>query len=187
MNLVFWGKEHQSGTTAHMMAATGMLRALYGKESVVTGRFMQKEGTKFALCDCGTGLNGRRRHFLWHADLVVVNLRQKKCCIEHFFEEDFHIAKNMVFLLGGYDYEEDADIAYLRRVYRIEPEQAAVIPYNSAFYQAVQKGKSDAFIARELCEPSNMANEQFVCSVQTAVARMMIRLEYEFKKESIKS
>lgn len=177
MNLVFWGKEHQSGTTAHMMAVTGMLRALYGKESVVTGRFLQKTGTKLALCDCGTGLRGRRRHFLWHADLVVVNLKRKKCCIEQFFEEDFHIAKNMIFLLGGYDCEEDADIAYLRRVYRIEPEQAIVIPYNSAFYQALERGESDAFIARELGAPTSLANEQFVRSVQRAVIRMMNGLD----------
>ncbi len=181
MNLAFWSREHQSGTTAHMMAVAGMLRALYGEGSVVTGRFIKEDRAKFALCDCGTGLKGRRRHFLWRADLAVVNLRQKKCCIEHFFEEDFHVAKNMVFLLGGYDCEEDADIAYLRRIYRIEQEQAVVIPYNSAFYQAMTKGKSDEFIARELCAPSNMANEQFVYSVQTAVAHMMIRLEYEHK------
>lgn len=181
MNLVFWGKEHQSGTTAHMMAVTGMLRVLCGEESVVTGRFIPENKAKFAVCDCGTGLKGKRRHFLWHADLVVVNLKPRKHCIEHFFEEDFHIAKKMMFLLDGYDGGEDAGMAYMKRVYRIEPEQVIVIPYNSAFYQALERGKSDAFIARELCTPTNLANEQFVYSVERAAVRMMSGLEYEFQ------
>lgn len=183
MNLVFWGKEHQRSTTAHMMAVTGMLRALYGKDCVVTGRFVQKNGTKFAVCDCGTGVRGRRRHFLWNADLVIVNLKRKKSCIAHFFEEDVHVAKNMMLLLGGYDFEEDADIAYLRNTYRVEPEQMAVIPYNNAFYQALEKGESDAFIAKELCAPSNLANEQFIGSVRAAVFCMMNALEYEVKSK----
>lgn len=181
MNLAFWGREHQSGTTAHMMAVTGMLRALCGEKSVVTGRFLSENKAKFAICDCGTGRKGKRRHFLWHADLVVVNLKPDKRCMEHFFEEDFHIAKNMMFLLDGYGCEEDVDTAYLKRIYRIEPEQVTVIPYNSAFYQALWKGKSDAFIARELLAPTNLANEQFVRSVETAAVRIMSGLEYEFE------
>lgn len=183
MNLVFWGREHQSGTTAHMMAVTGMLRVLCGEESVVTGRFIRENKAKFAICDCGTGRNGRRRHFLWHADLVVVNLKPGKRCIEHFFEEDFHIAKNIMFLLDGYDGGEDAGMAYLKRVYRIEPERVTVIPYNSAFYQAMERGKSDAFIARELLAPTNLTNEQFIRSVETAAVRMMDGLNYDFKNK----
>jgi len=86
-----------------------------------------------------------------------------------------------MFLLDGYDGGEDAGMAYLKRVYRIEPEQVIVIPYNSAFYQALKSGKSDAFIARELLAPTNLANEQFVRSVEAAAVRMMSELEYEFQ------
>ena len=41
MNIVFWGKEHQSGTTVHMLAVAGMLRTLCGEEHVITGRFLR--------------------------------------------------------------------------------------------------------------------------------------------------
>lgn len=185
MNLVFWGQERHSGTTAHMMAVTGMLRALCGEECVVTGRFIREQPDMFALCDCGTGLKGRRRHFLWHADLVVVNLKQENGCVEQFFEENFHIAKNLMFLFGGYDCEENADMAYLNRIYRIESERIGIIPYNSEFGQAIENGVSDVFIAKELCAPTSYANEQFIRSLQTAVTRMMSGIGYEFNRKEL--
>ncbi len=176
MNLVFWGKEHPSVITAHMMAVTGVLRASYGEAGVVVNRFLPENSARIALCDCGTGQKGRRRHFLWHANLTIVNLKPDRVCIEHFLESDFHIAKRMMFLLEGYDCEADAAMAYMQRTYRIEPERMALIPYNGAFYEALAKGKSDSFIARELCAPENFTNEQFIRSVQTAAARMLCQV-----------
>lgn len=183
MNLVFWGQEHQCGTTFHMAAVTGMLRALCGNECVVTGRFLKKSEEKFAICDCGTGFEGRKRHFLWTADLVVVNLRPQRECVEDFFDENFHITTNMMFLLSEYDGSEKIDAEYLNRVYRIAPEQIGMLPYNSEFCQAMEMGVSDAFVARELILPTNYKNEQFVYRLQTVVNRMMYEIGYDFVRK----
>lgn len=183
MNLAFWGEARQSDTTAHMMAVAGMLRALCGEKRVVTGGFLRGDTEKFACCDCGAGKKRKHRHFLWHADLAVINLRQ--CDMDYFFAEDFHIAKNMMFLVGG-GRETDAALARLRYVWRAEPERAAWIPYNSAFYQALSKGKSDAFIAREFRVPSNLANEEFLCRIQTATLQILRAGGYETERSCLR-
>lgn len=173
MNLVFWGREHASGTTAHMVAVTGMLRALCGEECVVTGRFLREDTGKIAVSDCGTGFSGRRRHFLWHADLAVVNLRSKKESIARFFAEDFHVARRAMFLLENRDGEEGVDAAYLCRMYRIPPERVAVIPYNPMFAEAIRRGVGEDFIRSQHTEPETFENEQFIRSVKRAADRML--------------
>ena len=173
MNLVFWGREHAGGTTAHMVAVTGMLRALCGEECVVTGRFLREDTGKIAVSDCGTGFSGRRRHFLWHADLAVVNLRSKKESIARFFAEDFHVARRTMFLLEARDGEEGVDAEYLCRMYRIPSERAAVIPYNPAFAEALRRGAGERFIRKQHTEPVTFENEQFIRSVKRVADRML--------------
>lgn len=173
MNIVFWGKEHQSGTTVHMLAVAGMLRTICGEERVITGRFLRNGQSEYAVSDCGVGLGGRRQHFLWNADIAVVNLKAKRRNISRFFDEDFHIAKNMMFLLGGCHKEDGVDASYLHRIYRIEPERVIVIPYNAAFAEAIGEGNSDAFIKREQAAPTTLLNEQFIGSVRQVAVRLI--------------
>lgn len=201
MNIVFWGEEQNSGTTAHTIAVAGMLAVLCPEteivwkhvsqaagsvhrrkdpmqktgDAVVGSRSPQKVGdahmrkypsqeavTAIHIYDCGTGLDRRKRHMLWHADLVVVNLRQERGCMERFFEECFHFAKDMVFLLDARDCEVGINRTYLERIYRIEPEEIGVLPYNNGFYQALLQGNGAGFVRKENQLPGNVENEQFV-------------------------
>lgn len=123
---------------------------------------LQEAETGIHIYDCGTGLDRRKRHMLWHADLVVVNLRQERACIEHFFRENFHIATAMIFLLDARNCEVGVNRAYLEQIYRVEPEEIAVFPYSNGFYQAFLQERSDSFIRQTYRQPENVENEQFV-------------------------
>lgn len=175
MKVAFWSMEHQSGTTAHMLAVIGMLRILYGKEGLADGRILQSCREKIMFFDCGAGMTMKKQRFLWNADFVVISIKRKQQCIEDFFARDFHITNNRIFLLGGYNWEENVNQSYLTRTYRIEPEQVIWIPYNHAFYQALEHGKSDRFIERELYAPTSLANEEFIQSVWIAATRIVNR------------
>lgn len=225
MNIVFWGEEHDSGTTAHMLAVADMLAVLCPKTEIVRSyvpqeagaataqnhapqragtalmrnHVPQEVGTAFArkqasqevgtalarkipqetgdaihIYDCGTELGRRRRHMLWHADLVVVNLRQERACLEHFFQENFHIAKDMVFLLDARDCEVGVNRAYLEQIYRVGPEEIGVLPHNNEFYQALLRGRGDAFIRQTYRLPENEENERFVRELRK-IALLILR------------
>lgn len=175
MNLVFWGEEYLCDTNVYMLAVAEMLRLLGEPAELRVGRFVQKGSSALGICDCKAGLSGRKRHYLWQSDLTVVCLKQQKVCVDNFFQKDFHVAKNMMFLLSGYECEE-VDAKYLEQVYRVAPEQIVVIPYNSRFYHAYDCGRSDAFIRREFKAPSSVAEAQLIQSLERAVARMMYQL-----------
>lgn len=181
MNIVFWGEEGRSGTTAHMLAVSVMLALRYPhiEPNAVS---LHKEQANYRILDCGTGLDMRKRRMLWHADLVVVNLKQEKACIENFFREHFHIAKNVMYLLDGSNCEIGIDHAYLERMYRVEPEQMAVIPFNNEFYQALLQGKSADFIERENRMPRNLKNEEFIC-VLREVTDAMVRCLQTYQEQ----
>lgn len=173
MNLVFWGEEYSCDTNVYMQAVAEMLRLLGEPVELRVGRFVQKGSGTLGICDCKSGLSGKKRHYLWHSDLTVVCLKQKKACVDSFFQKDFHVAKNMMFLLSGYECEEGVDAKYLERVYRVTPEQIAVIPYNSRFYYAFDRGRSDVFMKREFDMPSGEAEMQFMHSLECAAVHMM--------------
>lgn len=177
MNLVFWGEEKLCGTNVYMLAVAEMLRLLGEPAELRVGRFVSKGSSALGICDCKTGLSGKKRHYLWHSDLTVVCLKRKKSCVDAFFQKDFHVAKNMMFLLNGYECEEGVDANYLERVYRIAPEQIVVIPYNSRFYDAFERGRYDAFIKREFGSPTSEAEAQFVRSLECAAVHMMHQIE----------
>lgn len=182
MNIVFWGEEPHSGTTAHMLAAAGMLSAICPQAEIVIGRSPHGSREVFHFYDCGTGRSRRIQHMLWHADMVFVNLRQERTCIERFFQEDFHIAKDMSFLLAGFDRAVGADRVFLERVYRVEPEKIGVISYNNGFYRAMQQGRSSSFIEREYRMPENADNEQFIRELW-GIAGTILRKAEERKAE----
>lgn len=177
MNVVFWGEERGSGTTAHMFAVAGMLAAMCPEMKIAIGASVEKERAAIRFYDCGTGLTGRKRRMLKHADLVVVSLRQESACMERFFQWDFHISGNILFLLGGYAGEREAGRAHLERLYRVEPERIGEIPFNNEFYLALLQGKSSSFIRREYRKSGNGTNELFIRELKKAAVCILRRAE----------
>lgn len=177
MNIVFWGRERQNDTTVHMMAVAAMLYLLGEPIKLCAAGFVSPDSGMLGICECKAGLSAQKRHFLWDSDLVVVCLQQKKSCVDAFFAENFHLAKNIVFLLGGYACEEGIDAAYLERIYRVAPEQLVVIPYSNGFRQALKRRRCEAFLKKELKSPTSGAEEQFVHSVRIAAIRILHRLD----------
>ena len=173
MKLVFWGEEHQCGTTAHMLAVMGMLSSFYPGERIRADRPGRMGGDGFRFCDCGAELTVQRRRTMYAADLVVVSLRQEKECMERFFSEHYHISERLFFLLRADARTVGANERYLRNVYRVEPEQMGMIPYNNEFYCAMHHNRGIAFIRRESASPTNFENEQFIQALRAVTARML--------------
>ena len=187
MRIAFWGEVHRCNTTTHMQAIADMLLAMCpdawivtgALQDIVTGALQKIEvGAEYCFLDCGTGLTARKRHMLFGADLVVVNLRQEHGCIRRFFEENPYMARlcmarETLFILGGYECEAGIESAYLERVYRVESERICVIPYNNEYHLALAQGKNRAFIEREYRE-GTIRNEQFMNELQR-IATWMIR------------
>ena len=110
---------------------------------------------------------------MWNADIAVVNLKAKRRNIGRFFDEDFHIAKNMMFLLGGCHKEDGVDASYLHRIYRIEPERVIVIPYNAAFAEAIGQETAMRLSNAKQAAPTTLLNEQFIGSVRQVAVRLI--------------
>lgn len=178
MKIVFWGETRQCGTTSNMLAVAGMLSVLYPvarievrtlgtvqhgmhlcveeeknflKASVDTKKVSrnEKQAMHFCFFDCGSGKDKWHRDILRQADLVVVNLAQEEAALWEFFMYDIHIAPNILILLGKYYELSKYGREYLERFYRIDPETIGVIPCNSEFEMAADKGKVRHFVQTE--------------------------------------
>lgn len=182
MNIVFWGEEHGCGTTAHMLAVAGMLSVLCPHVEVAIGALPGSPRVAFHFYDGGTGLTLRRQRMLRAADLVVVNLKPERACVEDFFLEHSHIAKNKLILLGNYYKGTGVDCGYLEHFYRVEPERVGEIPYNGGFYQALLHRKADAFIRCEADNPNSLRNEQFLNELRRIAQLILTEKEMKVNK-----
>lgn len=178
MKIVFWGETRQCGTTSNMLAVAGMLSVLYPvarievrtlgtaqygmslcteEEKSFLKAFVdskkishpKKQAIHFSFLDCGSGKDKWHRELLKQADLVVVNLAQEEAALQEFFMYDIHIAPNILILLGKYYELSRYGREYLERFYRIDPETIGVIPRNSEFEMAADKGKIRHFVQTE--------------------------------------
>lgn len=159
MNIAFWSEEHQSGTTTHLRAITEVMSVLCPKQKLMSGGTLSGGDGEIHFFDCGSGFSARKRHVLWHADLVVVSLRRERRCVEQFFMQDFHISDRLIYLLGGYPQKEAVDRRYLERVYRVDPEYIGEIPFCNGFYDALQKGAGEAYLRRELASAAGWSGQ----------------------------
>ncbi len=173
VNIVFWGEERRSRTSAHMLAVAGMLSAMHRSAEVMPGVQKKRRRAEFYLYDMGAGLDSRKRHILWRADLVVVNLRQEEAQVKRFFLEHAHIARNVLLLLGGYQEEARVNCRYLERMYRVEPDRTAGIPHSNAFCRALVMQKSGEFIQREYKNPTSFQNEVFIRALWESTALLL--------------
>lgn len=184
MNIVFWGETRQCGTTANLIATVGALSATCPQRTFGIGKDANTAAKKyeFHFYDGGSGLTERKRRMLWHADLVVVNLREDAACLERYVCTEWHLARRTLIFLGSYCGDAEANRAYLERVYRIPREQVIVIPYNNEFHHAMLNKSGRMFVERESLAPANQKNERFVGAFEEA-AQFILRTEKQIAAE----
>lgn len=184
MNIVYWGETRQCGTTANLIATVGALSAMCPQRTARIGRGAgaATEKCEFHFYDGGSGLTERKRRMLWHADLVVVNLRADEESLERYVCTDWHLARRTVLLLGSYCGDAEANRAYLERVYRIPREQVIVIPYNNEFHHAMLNKSGRTFVEHEALAPANQKNERFIGAFGEAV-QFILRTEKQIAAE----
>lgn len=177
MNIVFWDGACQRDTSVHMIAVAAMLRLLGVSVEIGMGNLVPADNEILRIWEYKKEISEKDRKFLQKNDLIVACLQQKKACVDAFFEENYFPAGNRMILLGGYEQEEGMDKAYLERMYRVVPEEIAVIPYNNNFWQAWKRRRCLAFLKKELKSPTSGAEEAFVRSVRLAAVRILHKLD----------
>lgn len=188
MNIVFWGRERQCKITAHMLTVISAFEVLCPDIPIVKGRFLREKESGIAFYSCTGRLDMLKRKRLWRADLVVVNLSRDYESIEAFFLEDFHVAREFLFLLEGDVWDMKEVKKYLKQQYCVETERCVFILSNNWYMQALRTDRCRGFIERELCQPSCLANEVFIQELRRIVIFLTNKeAELEKTRESISS
>lgn len=122
------------------------------------------------------------------ADLVVVNLSQEPCIIDHFFENYSSLISKSIFLLGGYNPYSTFDIANIRKKYHIPKEQIGVIPYNIGYRDAMGQGEVISFLARNYQCRNKNENYQFMKELKNSaelIYKKMIEHQATLEQQAV--
>lgn len=138
---------------------------------------------QISFIDTAGSNNLSTKVILEKAELVVVNLSQEPCIIEHFFENYSNLLSKSIFLLGGYNSNSAFNVTNIRRKYRIPKNQIGVIPYNIGYKDAIGQGCVVSFLSRNYqCEIQD-ENHYFMKELKNA-ANMIYRRIFEQEKLS---
>ncbi len=143
-----------------------------------TVRTVLEEAEKYydyVFVDTNPGGDRMSRQLLQAADFIVVNLSQNVGVIDRFFwdyPEELR-GKRVFFLFGSYLADSCYNLSNLRYRYElIRRNNAAVIPMNVGFMDAIAGGNVRNYFAKNLeCEPGD-ANYTFMQEVGATVRKM---------------
>lgn len=138
MRAVFLGLEPEAGTSANMqLVLCGAAVHPYFRDEIRNGR---TEFVDFGLAD----REGWRQ--LSAGDLLVVNLSLHSSMLEKLYLNGSFVRKNIIFLIGKYYQNDETELRYLSRWYRIPPGRICVIPFNPRFQRAYELHKISEYL-----------------------------------------
>ncbi len=125
------------------------------------------ECVDLVMIDSNSGNDILSLNLIEMADLVVINLTQRKYVINKFFEDygDLFIQNKKVFyLFGDYDENSSYNISNCRRKYPkyIKDSNSGVIPYCTKLMDAQNEGSILSFMKNGLCVYSRKGNDKLV-------------------------
>ncbi|MDF2544369.1 MAG: hypothetical protein K0S47_4087 [Herbinix sp.] len=110
------------------------------------------------------------------ADITIINLNQNLTMIQKYFSDyEKYVQGNVFYLFGNYDRNSKYNIKNIRRIYRnkINPNNSAVVPYNTNYLDAQSDGKLIDFIQNNLnCEKTD-PNFYFIKNIKDASNKIL--------------
>lgn len=174
VNIAFWGETRGSGTTSNLLAVACALT--WGWENGGSISYKRNEAEQlvveargesgmYTLIDCGSREDVQTEALLEKADLVVVNVRQTKHMLEHYFLTYGSLPRRSFFLIGSYYEDCWHNWRNLEQNYRIPRGQVGVIPYNQEFCEARSRGRLEQFMQKgyavtDRCTRRNPCNKK---------------------------
>ncbi|MCH5273725.1 MAG: hypothetical protein J1E35_08625 [Lachnospiraceae bacterium] len=125
---------------------------------------------EYLMIDAACGYGNSSQKILQEAELTVIALPPEKNIVDAFFHSDTFLRQKSFFILGNYRSEASCYPSYLCHKYKIPKERVGMIPYDSAFEQAMEEGSTAAYIGGNInCSRRNGAYHFIHYTKKTAI------------------
>lgn len=119
------------------------------------------------------------------ADLVVVNLSQNPLILSNYFKNYSSLHEKAVYLIGNYNPDSRFNLKNIIRMYHIDKNKIAVIPYNIEYKDAVAEGNAIRFLMRNFDCGKEEPNYYFIREVKKAVNMINNQMKNVRKEELV--
>lgn len=133
--------------------------------------------SQVSFIDTAGSNNLSTKVILGKADLVVVNLSQEPCIIDHFFENYSSLIPKSIILIGGYNPNSTFNITSIRRKYHIPRDCIGVIPYNIGYKDAMGQGEVISFLSHNFQCGTQDENYHFMKELKKAAELIYKRMK----------
>jgi len=123
---------------------------------------------EFVLIDTAAADNLTTKVILESSDLIIMNVCQDPYVLADCFSRYSSIRDKCLYLMGNYDKYSRYSIKYVMRLFDIPKQKIAVIPYNTAFRDALSIGKTVPFLSRNMACHRQDENYYFMWELKRA-------------------
>jgi len=102
------------------------------------------------MIDTACGCSSSSQEIIQEAKLTVILLPSIKEMVDEFFQTETEYRHNSFFILNNYKETSSCTPEDLNKVYKISKERIGVIPYDSAFEQAMREGTTVSYLMEKL-------------------------------------
>ena len=159
------------GTTKHNQASYA-----YEMNMVILNLLRSMEElVDIIFIDVCSGKHPLSRKIIDASDIIVINLSQNTGVIENCFYNYPNLLHQKVFyLVGNYDDNSKYNIRNIRRHYRkyMKASNSGIIPYNTAFHDALCDGRVVDFIKDNLGCDKDDENQYFITKVREVAEKI---------------
>lgn len=86
------------------------------------------------------------KRLMYHADLVVINVKQEWKALEQYFAKYAHFSERILIVIGDYYEGGGCDKTQIEEKYHISRNVLAVIPYNPEYQEARRRHRIDHYL-----------------------------------------
>lgn len=146
---------------------------------------MMEENFDICMINAASHNNLSTKTVLEEADLIVVNLCQKKSLLDDFFLNYSSMISKSVFIISNYDSHIIPGSKKIAYTYQIPLENIIVIPNNISYQNAYVNGSVVEFIYRNYSCVKESPNYQFTQSIKRAACIIIKRAEQMLKQKEL--
>jgi hypothetical protein len=122
---------------------------------------------------------------LEEADLIVVNLCQRQCILEDFFNNYSSLIQKAIFIISDYDCRVFLNSKRICSQYQIPYEDLILLPSNVSYQNAYISGSVVEFIYRNYSCPKTNPNFIFIHSIKKAAFMIIKKAEAAVKEKEL--
>lgn len=136
-------------------------------------RLLFEKRFEYVMADCGSGCGQVEEQIIRHSDVIIYNANLDDFLNKPLFPQWLYLHKPVFYLFGHDDFYEQDKLEKVKKAYRMDSSQIAVIPSNTVFLSKMESGMAWNYFQNAKQRAHSYLTEEFLKKADLAAEQLM--------------